>query len=119
MDLHVQARNVTIRPEWSDVISSRVARLADQFPELIQADVILNHTRCEVPKPEDVRIVASVPGQTLRAIRRGAVMTVTLRSALDALERQLAAYRTARHLFTKLPALPAGDAALGRRSENL
>jgi ribosomal subunit interface protein len=109
MDIEIQTRDVQMQPTWQALIDERLARLAERYPRLIRAHVTLKHGRHHLHGLEQVDIVATYPGATLRAAKEEEDMRAALHAALDALERELAEYHDERRHFGKAPGpRPAG-----------
>jgi ribosomal subunit interface protein len=103
MDVEIQTQHVEMQPEWSALIDERLARLAERHPELIRVHVTLKHGRHHQHGADEVDIVATYPGATLRAGKEEEEMRDALHAALDVLERELAAHREQRRHFGKAP----------------
>jgi ribosomal subunit interface protein len=92
MDIEIQTRDVAMEPEWRTFIDERLARLAERHPRLTRVHVTLRRGRHHLHGTEEVAVVASYPGATLRAEKCEAGMRDALHAALDALEREVAAH---------------------------
>jgi ribosomal subunit interface protein len=112
MDVEIQTQHVAMQPAWQDLIDRRIARLGAHYPRLIRVHVTLKHGRHHAQGTEQVDIVASFPGATLRAAKEKEDMTAALHAALDALEDELAKHHEERRHFGKAPGpRPAGTIA--------
>jgi ribosomal subunit interface protein len=112
MDIEIQTQHVAMQPEWRALIDERLARLAERYPALIRVHVTLKHGRHHQRGVEEVDIVATCPGATVRAAKPGEEMRDAVHAALDVLERQLAAHHEERRHFGKAPgARPSGTIA--------
>jgi ribosomal subunit interface protein len=112
MDVEIQTQHVEMQPEWRALIDQRLARLAERYPTLSRVHVTLKHGRHHLRGVEEVDIVATCPGATVRAAKQEAEMRDAVHAALDVLERQLAAHHEERRHFGKAPgARPAGTIA--------
>jgi ribosomal subunit interface protein len=112
MDIEIQTQNVEMQPEWSALIDARLGRLVDRYPKLIRVHVTLKHGRHHRHGAEEVDIVATYPGATLRAAKQEEEMRDAVHAALDALERELAQHHEERRHFGKAPgARPSGKIA--------
>jgi ribosomal subunit interface protein len=112
MDIEIQTRQVTMHPAWRALIEERLARLADRYPDLIRVHVTLRHGGHHLRGTEEVDVVATCPGATLRAAKQEERMRDAVHAALDALERELAAHHETRRHFGKAPGpRPAGTIA--------
>ena len=88
MNLDIQTEHILMRPEWHRLIDDWAHRCARQHPALDTVDLTLRHDEVRHP-PEEVAVVATARGRTLRAMGHADLMTVALHGALDVLERQL------------------------------
>jgi ribosomal subunit interface protein len=109
MDIEIQAQQVVVQPEWRSLIEERLARLAERFPKLIRVHVTFKHGRHHLRGAEEVDIVATCPGATIRAAKQEEEMRDAVHAALDALERQLATHHEQQRHFGKATgARPSG-----------
>lgn len=92
MDIEIQTQHIDMQPEWRVLIESRLARFAERYPELIRVHVTLRHGTHHRSGVEEVDIVATAAGGTLRAAKQEERMRDALHAALDGLERQLASH---------------------------
>jgi ribosome-associated translation inhibitor RaiA len=88
MNVDIQTEHVTMRPEWRCMIDAWVGRCRSQHPTIAGLDVTLRHG-AGGDAPEEVDVVATDRARTLRATSRAPVMSIALRDALDALEKQV------------------------------
>jgi ribosomal subunit interface protein len=113
MDIEIQTQHVEMRPEWRAIIDERLAHLAERYPRLIRVHVTLKHGRHHVGGVEEVDILASYPGATLRAAKQEEDMRDAVHAALDALERELASHHERRRHFAKVPGPRASGTIAG------
>jgi ribosomal subunit interface protein len=100
----IQTQHVALQPEWRALIEERLARLAERYPELIRVHVTLRHDRHHRSGVEEVDILATRAGRTLRAAKQEETMRDAIHAALDAVERELAAHHEAhRPRGTRVP----------------
>jgi ribosomal subunit interface protein len=92
-----------MQPGWRALIDERLARVAERYPKVIRVHVTLRHGRHHLQGVEEVDIVATCPGATLRAAKQEEEMRDALHAALEALERELAAHHEKRRHFGKAP----------------
>jgi ribosomal subunit interface protein len=112
MDIEIQTQHVVMEPAWRTLIEERLAHLADRYPRMIRVHVTLKHGGHHQHGTEEVDIVATGPGATVRAGKRGEDMREAAHAALDALERQLAEQRDEQQRFgTGLGARASGKIA--------
>lgn len=103
MDIEIQTQHVDMQPEWRALIDERLARLSERYSRLIRVHVTLKRGRHHQHGTEEVAIVATYPGATLRAAKQEEGMRDAVHAALDALERELAAHHDERRHFGKVP----------------
>lgn len=103
MDIEIQTQHVDLQPEWRAFIDERLSRLLERYPKLIRVHVTLKHGPHHLHGAEQVDIVATCPGATLRAAKQEEEMRAALHAALDVLERELVAHHEERHHFGKPP----------------
>jgi ribosomal subunit interface protein len=103
VDVEIQTQNIAMQPEWRALIEERLARLADRYPKLVRVHVTLKHGRHHLRGAEEVDVVATYPGATLRTAKQEEEMRDAVHAALDALERELAAHHEERRHFGKAP----------------
>ncbi len=112
MDVEIQTQHVEMQPEWRALIDDVLARLVARYPDLIRVHVVLRHGRHHEHGLEQVDVVATCPGATLRAAKQEEAMRDAVHAALGALEREVAAHHERRRHFGKAPgARPAGTVA--------
>lgn len=88
MDIDVQTEHVRMQPEWRRMIDDWVARCRTQHPEVAGVEVTLHHGESG-HLAEEVTIDATARRRHLRCAGRGAIMSMALHDALDAIEREL------------------------------
>jgi ribosomal subunit interface protein len=109
MDIEIQTQHVEMLPEWRTLIDARLAHFGERYPELIRVHVTLKHGRHHRHGTEEVDVVATCSGATLRAAKQEEEMRAAVHAALDALERELAQHHAARRHVGKVPgARPSG-----------
>jgi ribosomal subunit interface protein len=112
VDVEIQAQHVALQPEWRALVEERLARLAERHPQLMRVHVTLKHGGHHLRGAEEVAIVATCPGATLRVAKQEERMRDAVHAALDALARELAAHHERRRHFGKAPGpRPAGRIA--------
>jgi ribosomal subunit interface protein len=102
----IQTQHVALQPEWRALIEERLARLAERYPELMHVHVTLRHDRHHRSGVEEVDVLATCAGITLRAAKQEEKMRDAIHAALDALERELAAHHEARRHKARGTQLP-------------
>ena len=90
MNLDIQTEHALTRPEWHRMIDEWMERCARRRAGLTGLELTLRHGERAGPG-EEVDIVATAHGHTLRASRQGELMTVALRDALNVVEHELLA----------------------------
>ena len=92
----IQAQHVALQPGWRALIEERLARLAERYPEIIDVHVTLRHDGHHRSGAEEVDVLATCAGATLRVAKQEEKMQDAIHAALDALARELAAHHEAR-----------------------
>ncbi len=102
MDIHIDARNVTLLPEWEDKINEEITKTQGHFPGLI------HHLRVEIIGTKhhrlgyfELHIIASVPGETIVVKRKGERVRLLIVECFDNLDRQIREYNRRRQGITK------------------
>jgi ribosomal subunit interface protein len=109
MDIEIQTQHIEMQPAWRALIDERLGRLAERYPRLIRMHVTLRHGGHHLRGLEEVTVVATYPGATLRAAKQEEDMGAAVHATLDAVERELAAHHEMRRHFAKAPGpRPAG-----------
>jgi cold shock CspA family protein len=94
---------VDLDPKWRDRIERHARSWAERHPKLTRVHVTLAHGPHHRHGSEDVRVSAYESGRMIRAAKRGATMTIALRDALQAFERELSAAREEQRRILKPP----------------
>ena len=92
MDVEIQTHDVDMEPDWRALIGARLVRLGQRYPRLVRVHVTLRHGRHHLHGVEEVDIVATYPGATVRAAKKEEKMRDAIHAALDVLERALATH---------------------------
>ncbi|OCC16007.1 Sigma 54 modulation protein YhbH [Dissulfuribacter thermophilus] len=102
MDVHIEAKNVTLLPNWEEKINEEIAKIQRHFPDLI------HHLRFELIGTKhhrlgyvEIHIVASVPGETIVVKRKGERVQLLLVECFDKLDRQIREYNRRRQGIIK------------------
>ena len=88
MNIDVQTEHVRMQPEWRRMIDDWIARCRTQHPDVADVEVTLRHGGGD-RLAELVTIEATARRRHLRGVGRGAMMSMALHDALDAVEREL------------------------------
>ncbi|MDZ7640743.1 MAG: HPF/RaiA family ribosome-associated protein [Desulfurivibrio sp.] len=90
MELQVEGRNLDIRQAWQDKIESEKARLLRHHAGLIHhLRVNIEETASHKSGGYEIRLVATVPGETVVVNRKGESVRTLLGEAFDNLGLQL------------------------------
>jgi len=89
MDVEIQTQGVEMHPEWRTFIATRIALLEERYPELLRVHVTLRHGQHHRSGTEEVAIVATSTGGTLRADKQEERMLDAIHAAFHAFERQV------------------------------
>jgi ribosomal subunit interface protein len=96
MNVDIQTEHVAMQPEWHRMIDQWLERCARSHPEIMDIDVTLRHGEPGRHPGEEVDVVATADGRSLRAARHAELMSVALHDALDALEHELLVHEAVR-----------------------
>lgn len=99
METEIQTQHIHMEPEWRALIDARLARLDEHFGRLIRVHVTLRHGGHHLHGTEEVAIVASFPGATVRAAKQKADMRDAVHAAFEAVEHALTAHHDKRREF--------------------
>ena len=88
MNIDIQTEHAVMQPEWHRMIEMWVERCRRQHPEVLGLELNLRHGD---PRHRDdqVDVVATARGHSLRAVGRAEGMTQALYDALATLEQEL------------------------------
>ncbi|MGH7231390.1 MAG: cold shock domain-containing protein [Nitrospiraceae bacterium] len=97
MDLQIESRQVSMRPEWRTEIEEHVAGLKAGRRDMTHARVTLS--RNEHKKADEVAealVVVQIPGRTITARKQDETFRQAIRAAFSAIETELEKYREKR-----------------------
>jgi ribosome-associated translation inhibitor RaiA len=90
MELHVEARNMEMRKSWQDKIDQEKERLIRHHPGLVHnLRITIDETSHHQGGGYEMRLVASVPNDTVVVKRKGETVRPMLVEAFDTLGLQL------------------------------
>jgi cold shock CspA family protein/ribosome-associated translation inhibitor RaiA len=89
MDLEISAQHTEVHPRWREMIERHLAKLNGQATRMVRMHVTLVHSTHHLRGNEEVRILASLPGHTLRVQKARANMGDAIHAAFAALQREL------------------------------
>ena len=114
MELQVEGRNLEIRKAWQDKIEEEKGRLDRHHPGLVHhLRVSIEETAGHKAGGHEVRVVASVPNDTVVVKRKGEAVRPLLVEAFDTLGLQLKEMQRKRRQNGKEPEAGAVGPALG------
>lgn len=114
MELQVEGRNLEIRKAWQDKIEEEKGRLDRHHPGLVHhLRVSIEETAGHKAGGHEVRVVASVPNDTVVVKRKGETVRPLLVEAFDTLGLQLKELQRKRRQTTKEPEAAAAGPAMG------
>lgn len=88
MNIDIETEHVVMQPEWHHMIEKWVEHCVRHHPDVVALDLTLRHGEHRHPG-EQVDVVATARGRSLRAAKQADLMTMALHDALDALEGEL------------------------------
>jgi cold shock CspA family protein/ribosome-associated translation inhibitor RaiA len=102
MERQIDARNVTMLPEWETKIDEEIEKLQGHHPGIVHhIRVTIIGTKHHRRGFFDVHLVTSVPGGTLVVKRNGEKVRPLVVSCFDTLDRQLREYDRGRQGIVK------------------
>ena len=114
MELQVEGRNLEIRKSWQEKIEEEKARLDRHHPGLIHhLRVSIEETSGHKAGGHEVRMVATVPNETVIVKRKGETVRPLLVEAFDTLGLQLKELQRKRQQSSKGAETAAAGPAMG------
>jgi cold shock CspA family protein/ribosome-associated translation inhibitor RaiA len=92
MDLEISAQHIEVHPRWRSMIERHVGKLNGIGANFLRLHVTLVHSTHHTSGHEEVRILASLPGDTLRVQKTKARMGDAIHAAFAALHREVESY---------------------------
>jgi len=89
MELEISAQHTEIHPRWREMLDRHIAKLNGPGANLLRLHVTLVHSTHHIRGNEEVRILAKLPGQTLRVQKTRVSMGDAIHAAFSALQREL------------------------------
>ena len=91
MDLEISAQHIEVHPRWRQMIDRQLTKLNGKGAPLLRLHVTLVHSTHHLRGNEEVRLLATLPGRTLRVQKSRANIGDAIRAAFLALKKELAA----------------------------
>lgn len=114
MELQVEGKNLEIRNSWQEKIEEEKGRLNRHHPGLVHhLRISIEETAGHKAGGHEVRIVASVPNDTVVVKRKGEAVRPLLVEAFDTLGLQLKELQRKRRQNGKEPEAAAAGPAMG------
>lgn len=114
MELQVEGRNLEIRKAWQEKIEEEKGRLDRHHPGLVHhLRISIEETAGHKAGGHEVRVVASVPNDTVVVKRKGETVRPLLVEAFDTLGLQLKELQRKRRQTTKEPEGAVAGPAMG------
>lgn len=114
MELQVEGRNLEIRKAWQDKIEEEKGRLDRHHPGLVHhLRISIEETAGHKAGGHEVRMVASVPNDTVVVKRKGETVRPLLVEAFDTLGLQLKELQRKRRQTVKEPEGVAAGPSMG------
>jgi len=92
MEIEVKAQNSEVHPRWRTIIERRAEKLLEFCADIVRLHVTLVHSTHHIRGDEEVRLLATVPHDTLKVQKAKAEMGDAIHAAFAALERELQTY---------------------------
>ena len=117
MEVQVESRNVEIRKSWSEKIEEEKERLTRHHPGLVHhLRIMIEGTTQHKAGGYELRLVASVPNDTVVVKRKGETVRPLLVDAFDTLGLQLKELQRKRRQTSKVQenSAPSGEGVIKR-----
>jgi len=92
MEINIQAQHSDLHPRWRGIIERRAEKLLTFCADILHLHVTLVHSTHHVSGNEEVRLLATVPNDTLRVQKVAAGMGDAIHAAFSALESELQSF---------------------------
>lgn len=92
MEIELKAQHSEVHPRWRTIVDRRAEKLKDFCADIVRLHVTLVHSTHHLRGDEEVRLLATVPNDTLRVHKSKASMGDAIHAAFTALERELQEY---------------------------
>ncbi len=98
MDIDIQALHSEVEPRWRTLIERRAGKLTEICGDIVRLHVTMVHSAHHHRGDEEVRLLASVPNDTLRVQKSEAGMSDAIHAAFAAMEHEIRAFVERRRL---------------------
>lgn len=95
MNIKITARHFSASERLQAFASESVGKLSKYYDGILDADVVLSPFESH-DEPQQVELVVSVTGQTLKATERAETYEIAMGKAIDNMSRQLLRYKEKR-----------------------
>jgi len=92
MEIELKAQHSEVHPRWRTIVDRRAEKLKDFCADIVRLHITLVHSTHHLRGDEEVRLLATVPNDTLRVHKSKASMGDAIHAAFTALERELQEY---------------------------
>ena len=106
MELEIQAQHSEVHPRWRDLIDRRAAKLTEYCDDILRLHVTLVHSTHHLRGDEEVRLLATLPHETLKVHKAMANMGDAIHAAFTALEHELHGFVERRREAHRRPKRP-------------
>jgi cold shock CspA family protein/ribosome-associated translation inhibitor RaiA len=89
MDLEISAQHTEVHPRWRQMIDRHLKKLNGKGTALLRLHVTLVHSTHHASGDEAVRLLATLPGRTLRVQKARASIGDAIRAAFAALAKEI------------------------------
>ena len=89
MDVEIQALHSEVHPRWRGLIDRRAKKLVTICDQILRVHVTMVHNTHHQHGHEEVRVLATVPDETLRVQKTCPSMGDAIHAAFSALEQEL------------------------------
>jgi ribosomal subunit interface protein len=92
MEIELKAQHSEVHPRWRAIVDRRAEKLLEFCSDIVRLHVTLVHSAHHLRGDEEVRLLATVPNETLKVHKAKANMGDAIHAAFTALERELVSY---------------------------
>ncbi len=101
-DIHIEGQQVEILPEWRAKMEEELARLQQHYTDpILHARVEVIGTAHHHLGAFEIRLAATIPGDTITISRQGDLVVPLLVEAFDVLDRRLSEHARMRQMQVK------------------
>lgn len=92
MEVEIKTQHSEVHPRWRELIDRRAAKLTEFCDDILRLHVTLIHSTHHLRGDEEVRLLATLPHEVLKAQKAMANMGDAIHAAFSALEHEVRAF---------------------------